>query len=105
MPGTLPRGQSLVSRAPLFTGDRAVTSYVNIQEETTHINMKIEINDLSKKLGISKKMIKRLCRAPGSTMRYEKEDGKKWLEYNEVVATIQRGIAWQTHKQKTDIQK
>ena len=49
---------------------------------------KIEFNELAKKLGVAKRVIRRLNYMPGSTLRYAEENGKKYFNEEEVLKLL-----------------
>lgn len=51
----------------------------------------IELNDLSKKLGLAKNRIMKLVYMHGSTLKYEYKENKKYFNENEVLDMIKKG--------------
>lgn len=55
---------------------------------------KVEFGELAKKLGIAKRVIRRLCYMPGSTLRYTENEAKteKYFEEEEVLEMLRKSI-------------
>ena len=51
----------------------------------------IEFNDLSKKLGLAKRHIRRFVYMPNSALRYEVRENKKYFNENEVLDILKKG--------------
>ena len=51
----------------------------------------IEFNDLSKKLGLAKRHIRRFVYMPGSTLKYKVMENKKYFDENEILDILKKG--------------